>query len=64
MLFIIYTFVRLSSSSLVILAEFKCNSIYAAEFKSAYPDAKLIGVPAHLSKPNLKGLKFDGGKDK
>lgn len=32
-----------------------------AEFKQAYPSAKLLGVPDHLSKPSLKDLKFDGG---
>ncbi|PAV20659.1 hypothetical protein PNOK_0328600 [Pyrrhoderma noxium] len=36
------------------------HNLYLPELKAAYPDAKLIGVPAHLSKPNLKGLKFDG----
>lgn len=32
-----------------------------AEFKQAYPSAKLLGVPDHLSKPSLRDLKFDGG---
>lgn len=36
------------------------HNLYLPEFKATYPDAKLIGVPEHLSKPNLKELKFDG----
>jgi len=39
--------------------------MFLAEFKKAYPEAKLIGIEEHLSKPSLKDLKFDGvyGKD-
>nr|AXF50747.1 PGM-like protein [Inonotus obliquus] len=41
------------------------HNLFLPEFKKAYPNAKLLGVPDHLSKPNLKDLKFDGvyGKD-
>jgi len=41
------------------------HSLYLSEFKKAYPEAKLIGVPEHLSKSHLKDVEFDGvyGRD-
>ncbi|THH05012.1 hypothetical protein EW145_g5114 [Phellinidium pouzarii] len=41
------------------------HSLFMPEFKQAYPDAKLIGLLDHLSKPHLKAHKFDGvyGRD-
>ncbi|KAL5498480.1 hypothetical protein ACEPAH_1833 [Sanghuangporus vaninii] len=41
------------------------HNLFLPEFKKTYPDAKLLGVPDHLSKPDLKELKFDGvyGRD-
>lgn len=35
------------------------HHLYLAEYKKAYPDAKLIGVAALVTKRN--DLKFDGG---
>ncbi|OCB83911.1 hypothetical protein A7U60_g9117 [Sanghuangporus baumii] len=40
------------------------HNLFLPEFKKTYPDAKLLGVPDHLSKPDLKELKFDGGEPK
>lgn len=34
----------------------------AGEFKTAYPQAKLIGVEPYLHKKSLADLKFDGGQ--
>ena len=38
--------------------------LFTAEFKKAFPEAKLIGVSGHLSKLHLKELNFDGGAEK
>ncbi|KAI5119744.1 hypothetical protein M0805_004076 [Coniferiporia weirii] len=41
------------------------HTLYTSDYKEAYPDAKLVGVQEHLSKPHLKHLNFGGvyGKD-
>ncbi|EJD05342.1 uncharacterized protein FOMMEDRAFT_118375 [Fomitiporia mediterranea MF3/22] len=41
------------------------HNLFLPEFKRTYPKAKLLGVPALLSKKNLKDLEFAGvyGKD-
>jgi len=36
------------------------HHVFLKEYKSAYPQAKLIGVKEHLAKYNEKDLKFDG----
>ena len=38
------------------------HHVFLKDYKSAYPQAKLIGVKEHLAKYNEKDLKFDGGK--
>jgi len=41
------------------------HNLFLGDFKKAYPEAKVIGVEAHLAKEHLKDVKFDGayGKD-